>query len=111
MEQKTKLPELGTPEHYQTMWDCYYKLAEGLKAGIKLVELRFTENLSYQQINEQLDARRRFENELKICEWELVKLQSFTSAIPRVPPPYEQPVSNQQKPKRKNWLARGLFGR
>lgn len=111
MEQKTRLPKLGTPEYYQFMWDCYYLLTQGMRAGIKLVEIRFLENLTEDEINEQIETKQKFENELKNCENQLYLLRTYTPAIPRVPP-CEQPKPNIEaiKPKRKNWLIR-LFGR
>jgi len=104
-----KLPEIETPEHYQLMWDSYYKLAEGMRAGIKLTELRFVEDLNEQQIDRQLDTIKGFKEQLKFCEDELSKIQLLPSVIMRIPPPYEKTqFPEKQKGKLKSWLARFL---
>jgi len=110
MEQKPKLPGLNTPEHHQMLWDYYYKLVEGLKAGKKLAELKFTKDLTPEKTDQQLDTIQRFEEQIRINEYELRKIRYYTNAIPRVPPPEQSFLSSPAPQKRKSWLKR-LFRR
>ncbi|HDR52938.1 MAG TPA: hypothetical protein ENN90_15175 [Mariniphaga anaerophila] len=111
MEQKTRLPEFETEEYYQMLFESVYKMVEGLKGMIRIEELNLMANPNEKELNHNIEQLQFFKNAYNHWNNTLKNLQHYKTDVPRQIPCEQPPVANQQKPKRKNWLTRRLFGR
>lgn len=110
MEQKTKLPEPETEEYYQMLFESVHKMVEGLEGMIRIEELNLITDLTEKEMNHNIEQLQFFKDTHTYWSNKLKNLQWHKTDVPRQIPCEQPPVSNQQKPKTKNWLAR-LFGR